>query len=98
MENLKKFGMAEIIIGTSFTLAVDGIAALLDMTGIGYLLATPLQAIMSLITSWWLKTKGGRAFKMKKQFIKQISNVLPIVPTTTLSFIIEVKIHNKKIS
>src|SRR6056297_603496 len=98
MSDYKKFSASEIVIGVLFWLGVDGVAALLDMTGLGYLLATPLQSVSSFITSWWLSKKGGEKtpWGLKRQIMKQVSNFLPIIPTVTTSFIIEVVIHNRK--
>ncbi len=98
MSDYKKFSASEIVIGVLFWLSVDGVAALLDMTGLGYLLATPLQSVSSFITSWWLSKKGGEKtpWGLKRQIMKQVSNFLPIIPTVTTSFIIEVVIHNRK--
>jgi len=95
MNKLKKFNTGEVVIGTLTTLAIDGVCALLDLTTLGYFIATPLQSVTSAGTSWWLYSKGGkRAWKLERQIIKQLSNFLPVVPTTATAFIIETVKHN----
>jgi len=95
-EEIKKFSTAEIVIGGLFTLGVDGVSALLDLVPIiGWMIATGVQAGTSFGTSFWLMSKGGkRAMKLERQLIKQISNILPLVPTTFTAFMIETALHN----
>ncbi len=92
----KRFTAAEIIIGGIFTLSVDIISALLDVIpAIGWFIATLLQAVTSFSTTLWLMFKGGKkAAGLERQLIKQLSNVLPLVPTTFTAFMIETKLHN----
>ncbi|MEX1014476.1 MAG: hypothetical protein WDZ80_04930 [Candidatus Paceibacterota bacterium] len=96
----KKFNEAEIIIGGLATLGVDAVAFLLDLTAIGYIIATPLQAFTSFMTSLWASSKGDlEAFKAKRQVIKQASNFLPWVPTCFVFFVWEVvKLNNPEIA
>lgn len=96
---MSKFTTSEKIIGGMFTLIVDVIAALLDFVpAVGWFLATTIQGGTSFATTMWVKGKGGeRATKLERQFIKQLSNALPWVPTCFASFFIEVVIHNKSI-
>lgn len=105
MENEKKFGMVDIVIGGFITISVDIVAGLLDLTGIGYIVAVPLQAATSFATTMWLKAKGGeRAWALEKQITKQGANFLPVSPvvittfTCSIAFFIEVFLHNKGIS
>lgn len=93
MEN--KFSTAEIILGGMFTLFIDIISALLDLTGIGWILATVLQSVTSFTTTFWVWSKGSkRATKLERQLMKQLSNILPWVPTCFVAFILEVILHN----
>ena len=100
MGEYKKFNTAEIVVGSLFTLAVDGISFLLDWAavitgGITYAIAVLLQAGTSAATSFWLHNKGGkRAFGLERQLTKQIANFLPWVPTCFAAFMIEAAMHN----
>lgn len=95
MNEHNKFTTAEIVIGGMFTLCVDGISALFDLTVIGMVVAIPLQAGTSFGTTLWLMSKGSkRATSLERQLIKQFSNVLPVIPTTFAAFMIETTLHN----
>ncbi|MEX0690024.1 MAG: hypothetical protein WD095_01125 [Candidatus Paceibacterota bacterium] len=94
----KKINEAEMVIGGLITLAVDGVAFLLDLTVFGYIVAVPLQAFTSLATSWMMWSKGdGGAFKAKRQFTKQVANFAPWIPTCFGFFVYEVfRLNNPK--
>lgn len=95
MEEGNKFSAAEIVIGTLFCLFIDILAILIDVTGVGLVIAPFLQAAGNLLTSWWLKMKGnGNAFKMGRQLTKNLVTIIPILPTNTTAFIIETWLHN----
>lgn len=90
-----KFTAAEMVIGGLLTLTVDVAALLLDSTGLGWLIATPLQAAASFGTSWWIRSKGDKhAWSLGRQLKKQGANFLPWVPTTFTAFVIEAIRHN----
>lgn len=96
MEN-KKFNFIETIAGCGFTLFIDIICLLLDAIGIGIAVSPVLQGGTTLVTSWWLKSKGNQhAFKLNRQLAKQIANFLPFLPTNTTVFAIEIWLHNKQ--
>ena len=94
-ENIKKFGEAEIILGISGALIVDGICALVDLTGVGTLITPLIQSGTMFCYSLWLHSKGDKnALKFNKQIIKQVSNLIPVLPTVTAVFLIDVIVHN----
>ncbi|MFB6212787.1 MAG: hypothetical protein ABEI53_03175 [Candidatus Magasanikbacteria bacterium] len=96
---MSAFRISEIVIGLLFIFAIDVLSALLDLSGFLWPIATFLQGATSLATTAWLKMKGGsRATSIERQFTKQISNLLPWVPTCSLAFVIEVYIHNKEVN
>lgn len=101
----KDITIAEIILGVLLTLTVDVIAGLLDLTAVGWVIATPLQAATSGATTLWLLSKGDkRAKRLERQGIKQLANFLPVSPivvttfTCSISFIIEVILHKKSLA
>lgn len=90
-----EFNMAEIVIGICFTLFIDILALIIDFTGIGLIIAPFLQTAANFVTSWWLKIKGSpNAFKTGRLIAKNIISIIPILPTNTTAFIIEVWLHN----
>ncbi|MDP1706645.1 MAG: hypothetical protein Q8L36_02390 [bacterium] len=90
-----KFNAVEMIIGGCFTLFIDALALLIDLTGVGLVIAPIIQTIANFVTSWWLKIKGGpNAFKAGRLIAKNIVSLVPILPTNTTAFIIEVWLHN----
>lgn len=94
MEN-KKFSTIEIILGCCFTLFTDTICLLIDLTGVGLVISPIIQGSTTLATSWWLKSKGNQhAFKLNRQLAKQIANFLPVLPTNTTVFAVEIWLHN----
>ncbi|MFH1161700.1 MAG: hypothetical protein V1696_00245 [Candidatus Jorgensenbacteria bacterium] len=101
-EEHNKFTEVEILLGGFFTLAVDGVCILIDITGIGAVLIAPIVQGFTTFVLWlWFKSKGDPgAMKMGRQIVKYAANFLPITPvlitalTTSIPFFIEVFIHN----
>lgn len=94
MEN-KKFSTIEIILGCCFTLFIDIICLLIDLIAIGLVISPIIQGGTTFATSWWLKSKGSKnAFKLNRQLTKQIVNFLPLLPTNTTVFAVEIWLHN----
>jgi|GEM_PF-1841134 hypothetical protein len=75
---------------------VDIICIVLDLTGVGLVVAPFLQSFALLCVRWWFKMKGDpNALRLNiKQIARYLSNVLPLVPTVTIVFLIDVYIHN----
>ncbi|MEK7465562.1 MAG: hypothetical protein AAB631_02180 [Patescibacteria group bacterium] len=101
MDEHKKFGAGEIIIGTFFALGVDGISILIDITGVGVIIAPVIQGFATFAITMWFRSKGDpNATKLGKQILKYGLNLLPVTPiiitafTITIPFLIEVFIHN----
>lgn len=94
-DNREDFNMVEIVVGICFTLFIDILALIIDLTGIGLIIAPFLQTAANFVTSWWLKIKGSpNALKIGRLFAKNIISIIPILPTNTTAFIIEVWLHN----
>ncbi len=91
-----KFNTAEIVLGLSFSLLVDGLAAILDLVPvIGKVVAPVIQAGVSFGTTFWFMAKGGKkATSLERQLVKHLANFLPFVPTLTIGFAIEAAVHN----
>jgi hypothetical protein len=67
----KKFNAAEMLIGGMFTLGVDGICILIDLTGVGLAIAPIIQNFATFTMWWWAKSKGDpNAAKMGRQLAK----------------------------
>lgn len=101
MEEHKKFEASEIVIGTLFFLGIDGVCILIDVTGIGLIIAPVLQGFATFAITMWFKSKGDpNATKLGKTILKYALNLLPVTPviitafTVTIPFIVEVIIHN----
>ncbi len=93
-----KYNLAEIVIGVLLFLMIDLIALGLDLTGIGSIIAVVLQSGGVLIMNLWALSKGDKnSLKISRQIIKYLANVLPILPTCTLVFLIDVFLLNYKI-
>lgn len=91
----KKVGTGEFIMGSLFLLTVDGFALLLDITVIGAAVAPLIQSCGSVATTLFFRAKGDKnATKLGKQIIKQLLNLLPILPTLTTVFCVEAYLHN----
>ena len=92
---MKKFTEAEFVVFGMLALIVDGICIILDFLVIGLALSPLIQGVASFGTSCLLKSKGDSgAFGMGRQFSKQLSNLLPVLPTVFAAFMIEAYIHN----
>ncbi len=92
---IKKFSEAEILLGSLFTLGVDFLSAMIDLTGIGLAIAPIIQSGMTFLLWVWFKGKGDKTSKdVGKQVAKYAANLLPILPTTFIVFAISVYIHN----
>lgn len=93
---MNKFHESEIIIGVTGALCVDGVCALLDF--IDPVVTSP--AVQSFAT-WgigrWRKAKGGTT-TFSKEITKYAANLLPWIPTTFLTFVIGVTMHNREAS
>jgi hypothetical protein len=91
----EKFTEAEMLVGGLFTLGVDGICILIDLTGVGLAISPVLQGFVTFLMWWWLKSKGDpNAAKLGRQIAKYAANFLPVLPTTFITLGIEVYIHN----
>lgn len=94
-EEINKFNAAEIVVGSMAGLFIDAICFLIDLTGIGLGIAPFIQSFAMFGFSWWLKSKGSSsAFKLNRQIARQLSNLLPLIPTVTVVFGIDVFMHN----
>ncbi len=92
---IKKFSEAEMLLGGLFTLFIDLISALIDATGIGLAIAPFLQSLVTFIMWMWFKSKGDKTSgDAGKQVAKYAANILPIIPTTFIVFIISAYLHN----
>ena len=96
MDNEKsKFGAAEMVIGGTFFLALDAGCALLDLTGVGAATIAPItQTAATFGMSMWARSKGA-TLSVGPEVAKYASNVLPLVPTTTLIFFITAGLQNE---
>lgn len=92
----KKFTEAEIVVGLLvITIPVDAASFLIDWTGIGLFLAPVLQGAAMFATWFWLHSKGDTSsLKFGRQLGRYLSNLLPLLPTVTAVFLIEVYLHN----
>mgnify|MGYP001600628002 CR=1 FL=1 len=101
MGERRPFLWSEMLLGTLFTLGVDIIAALIDLTGIGVAIAPVIQSFATFSLTMWFRSKGDpNATKLGKQLVRYALNLLPVSPliittfTTTIPFLIMVYIHN----
>ncbi len=101
-EEHNKFTEVEILLGGLFTLGVDGVCILIDITGIGAVLVAPVVQWFTTFVLWLrFRSKGDPgAMKMGRQIFKYAIQLLPVTPiiitafTTSIPFFIEVFIHN----
>jgi len=92
---IKKFSEAEMLLGGFFTLFIDVVSALIDATGIGLAIAPFLQSLVTFVMWVWFKSKGDKTSgDAGKQVAKYAANILPIVPTTFIVFVVSVYLHN----
>ncbi|MDO8470194.1 MAG: hypothetical protein Q7S84_04260 [bacterium] len=96
MDEHKKFTEAEMLVGVLLlTLPVDALSFLIDWTGIGLAIAPIIQSAAMFGIWLWLRSKGDTAsVKLGKQLLRYLSNLLPLLPTVTIVFLIEVYLHN----
>lgn len=84
-----------MLLGIFFFGGLDGLAILLDLTGVGLAIAPVIQSFGTLTATLWLWSKGDKnTVKFGRQVAKYAANAIPIVPTLTTAFIIEVQMHN----
>lgn len=77
------------------TIPVDVVSFLIDWTGVGLFLAPILQGAAMFATWFWLHSKGDKSsLKFGRQLGRYVSNILPLLPTVTIVFLIEVYLHN----
>lgn len=91
-----KFTESEVIVGVMLlTLPVDAFSFIIDWTGVGLAIAPILQSAAMFATWLWLRSKGDTtSLKFWKQLLRYLSNLLPLIPTVTIVFFIEVYLHN----
>lgn len=93
-EESNKFTESEIIIGGLFALGVDGLCALIDLTGVGTGVAPVIQGFSVFAIDRWVDSKGGTSWGTGKQMAQYASGLVPILPTTVAVFVIRVFMHN----
>lgn len=94
-EEINKFTEAEMLLGIFFFGGIDGLAILIDLTGVGLAIAPVLQSFGTLTATLWLWSKGDKnTVKFGRQVAKYAANALPLAPTLTIAFIIEAQMHN----
>lgn len=101
MEERPKFGIAETFLWTVFALTVDGICALIDITGVGMAIAPFIQGLGTIVFGFVLINKGNSdGLKTGRLIFKLLLHILPATPyiitalTTTIPFWVETFIHN----
>ena len=94
-EKLQKFNEVELLLGGFFTLSVDIVCALIDLTGIGLIIAPFLQSFVTFSIWLWFRSKGEQGVSsIGRQVAKYLANAIPILPTTFIAFVIEALVHN----
>ncbi len=94
---MKKFSFIEIVIlGFSF-LIIDLLCIIIDGLSIG--IVSPIIQSLTLIGLNLIQlSKGDKdSLKLKKQFTKYLSQILPYIPTLTIVLLITAFSHNKKL-
>ena len=95
MGDRKQFVESEVLIGVIFLFGLDGIAALIDATGVGMAIAPVLQAFGTGSITMWMWSKGSKsAVKPGRQIVQHLANIIPFVPTVTLVFLVSTYLHN----
>ncbi|MAF79808.1 hypothetical protein CL629_01885 [bacterium] len=95
MGERKQFVESEILIGVIFFSGLDGIAALIDVTGVGMAIAPILQSFGTGVITVWLWSKGNKAaVKPGRQIALHLANIIPFVPTVAFVFFVTAYIHN----
>ena len=86
-KKVRAFMEVEIIGGVFMMFIFDGIAIMIDLTGVGLAIAPFLQAAATAISNGWMAMKGNKgAMKIGNQVAKYAANFLPVVPTNTIVF------------
>ena len=94
-EKHNKFSEAEMLLGVFFFGGLDVIAILIDVTGVGLVIAPVVQSFATLSQTLWFWSKGDKnAIKFGRQVAKYAANALAVVPTLTIAFIVEAQMHN----
>lgn len=94
MDEDNKITESEMVVGGLLTLGVDGVCALIDLTGVGLAVAPVIQSFTVFAIDKWVENKGGEPFGLGKQFAQYGASLIPVVPTTTGTFAIRVFMHN----
>ena len=94
-EDKKKFELAEIILYSLGALFIDILSSLLDLTIIGYPIASILQFLATLGFAFILRGKGDtESLSLKGQIGPQTLNFLPVLPTVFASALRKMIKHN----
>jgi len=94
-EEHKKYSTAELLIGVLGFLLIDLICIIIDLTGVGAVIAPMIQNFGTFTLNLWAWHKGDKnALKLGKQIAKYAANFLPLVPTLTIVFLITALNHN----
>ena len=97
MENEhNKFGIVETVFGLLVFFPLDLVCILIDLTGVGLAIAPCIQGLATFVMRWWFKSHGDQnalAFN-GKQVARYLSNLLPLLPTLTTIFLLDVYTHN----
>lgn len=95
MGGRKQFSEAEYLLGFFFLGGVDVISIVIDLTGVGLVIAPVIQGFATFVMLWWMYAKGSKdAFKFGKTAAKLAANALPIVPVNTIVFLVSAYLHN----
>ncbi len=95
---MKPFSTAEMVVFGCILGGVDFISGLLDLTLIGAVPATMLQAF----TTWGIeqlqKSHGATNLGKisAKRFGKYVVNLVPVIPTVVVIFIVSAIMHNRE--
>ncbi|MEK7629967.1 MAG: hypothetical protein AAB432_01105 [Patescibacteria group bacterium] len=94
-EEINKYKEAELIIGSFAFLFIDGVCFLIDWTGIGLAISPVIQGFGTAAQTFWAWKKGDKtALKFSRQAIKYALNILPLLPTLTIVFLVQAFVHN----
>ena len=81
--------------GVFFFGAIDGIAILLDLTGVGMAIAPVLQSFAMGAMIFWFWTRGNKqAIQLGRVVAKFAATAIPIVPTNLIIFAVSSYYHN----
>ncbi|MDO8557131.1 MAG: hypothetical protein Q7R98_01570 [Candidatus Jorgensenbacteria bacterium] len=96
MGEYKKFSEAEILIGGLVTFFIDFACGILDAFAIGIIVSPLIQAGVTAATWFWFKNKGDAdSKKIGRQIAKYAANILPVIPTTFVVFVVSAIMHNR---